>query len=371
MTLSIEGMQQTVCGSKRKRRSTSVAATAVAAAATAATAAAVEVQPQPTSLARGIRCIPTWDPKQKAFRIGPTVLTGVRPLIQHLFFPQYSYKQAKWGPRAAKSKDTASFVRGSQLGKLVEDELSQVTLWLRAQRKRRSIQTKSQFGLSQVRKWFIERNTTRQGWRLQRKKGFRKQFSTKQWRQRCALFGQDAPPTIHEYTGRVLDLLIAKQWEPFKMQVPVSIPTARAATAVDLICRDTQGRYIVVELKVGFDEVYFLHTKHHMNAPFQAQHDSPFHQHQLQLLFTWMFFRHSYASVPDGGAFVVRVHSAGTDWYPLQPWARQASNLALTVMRQAQQQGVGTKRQVLQKVRGRHKHMQRKRKRVKVAKSAS
>lgn len=53
------------------------------------------------------------------------------------------------------------------------------------------------------------------------------------------------------YTNMVLDALESKGWTILSTQVPVGNVDARLGTAVDIRCRDRDGRIILIELKCG------------------------------------------------------------------------------------------------------------------------
>lgn len=54
----------------------------------------------------------------------------------------------------------------------------------------------------------------------------------------------------------VLDALESKGWTILATQVPVGNVDARLGTAVDIKCRDRDGRIILIELKCGYNGVF-------------------------------------------------------------------------------------------------------------------
>jgi len=89
---------------------------------------------------------------------------------------------------------------------------------------------------------------------------------------------------------QLIPYLIENGLEPLESQYPVANAKARVGTAIDLVCRDPTGSYVILENKLGFEAYYNTHTQHKMCAPFQQLDDSPYNQHQLYLLLAISMF---------------------------------------------------------------------------------
>ena len=72
-------------------------------------------------------------------------------------------------------------------------------------------------------------------------------------------------------------------------QVPVAHVPARIGTKLDLLCHDTDGKAVVVEIKSGYVGYKYVATKR-MRAPLHHLTDCPLNQHCLQVMLTaWLF----------------------------------------------------------------------------------
>lgn len=80
---------------------------------------------------------------------------------------------------------------------------------------------------------------------------------------------------------------------PIYAQLPVGDEALRVATMVDLVCRDMEGRIVLVELKCGFDDYFHVPNQGHMLAPLQNVEASFRNKAWLQLWLTTEFYHHT------------------------------------------------------------------------------
>jgi hypothetical protein len=119
---------------------------------------------------------------------------------------------------------------------------------------------------------------------------------------------------------------------PVAHQLAVGCMRLRRGTMLDLVCKDEAGLFVPVELKSGFNSYYYKWTGHYMRAPFGAQTDCVFNQHQLQLLVSAELYRRSYwRSEPErmGVPLLMRFRTdpdgnVASDVHPLREWATDA-----------------------------------------------
>ena len=94
----------------------------------------------------------------------------------------------------------------------------------------------------------------------------------------------------------VVQYLAAKQWRLVGSQVAVGDPSRRRATAIDLLCRDADGGYVVVEVKTRSVSIAY-----HEETYKKLQPDNPnsalgvpnslYWRHQCQLIQTVQMFK--------------------------------------------------------------------------------
>ncbi len=97
---------------------------------------------------------------------------------------------------------------------------------------------------------------------------------------------------------------------PVASQYGVGSIVAQRATAVDILCRDSTGSLVAVEVKTGYPD-YYRHTGNKLPTPWDAYYDCPYAQHQLQLLGTIALFNSTFPGTPtlkvvDG--YIIRMH---------------------------------------------------------------
>lgn len=151
------------------------------------------------------------------------------------------------------------------------------------------------------------------------------------------------PPAVPErvrnaYAKRSLDT--RKIWSmmfkygltPIGTQVGVGSLTLGVATSVDLVCLDRDKKYVLIEIKSGYETGYEDATEHTMNHPFQHRSDCEFHQHQLQLAGTRMLYQLTFPHHTLGTCRLWRVHTRGIDSHPLMNWAIEARDEMFRVL---------------------------------------
>jgi hypothetical protein len=92
-------------------------------------------------------------------------------------------------------------------------------------------------------------------------------------------------------TTSIIKEVQLREWAIFAAEFCVGDKSLRLGTGVDLLCVTPKGEIATIEIKVGFDNVlYSEHTEKRMKKPFDMMDDSPYCQHQLQLLGTVALF---------------------------------------------------------------------------------
>lgn len=150
------------------------------------------------------------------------------------------------------------------------------------------------------------------------------------------------PEHVHRYCKRVnvytrgcWQLLARRDLSPVASQVCVACPRTRRGTMVDLVCKDSKGRFVPCELKSGYSKTFYKTTGSNMKGPFWERKDCPFNQHQIQLLESSELYRRAYWSKVEpsldshqvmGRPLLIRVREdegGGTtvDTHELRPWA--------------------------------------------------
>ncbi len=112
------------------------------------------------------------------------------------------------------------------------------------------------------------------------------------------------------------------EWKPVLTQAPVRHDTLRIGTMVDVVCRDSQGRYKLLELKTGFEQYYDTSSGHKLSGPFEQHSDCPRNQHQLQLAATEHMYKMTHKDQLLAPSVILRFHSSGVEIVPMQQWCR-------------------------------------------------
>lgn len=110
--------------------------------------------------------------------------------------------------------------------------------------------------------------------------------------------------------GHIRNVIINQRWIPVSAQLPVGCKELRLATKIDLVCKDMEGRIILVELKCGFDDYFDVHNQGFMSYPFNELPTSCRHKTVLQLLLTtYLFFHteHRFSNFPFLGSYTLHI----------------------------------------------------------------
>ena len=234
-------------------------------------------------------------------------LRGVKPTMETLYYPSYSYRNArkptktglvipksthqfdinadrKPGPRTSRG--------GMRQGSTVDRQLGQVANMIRTGYPDVSVS------------FFVDKSK-----RLPVTMSVSQRTKVYNFRRR-----------LHPYTVNVLRCFKCRGWVPVHTQVCVGSLAHRVGTAIDVVCVYANPRrgsgFIVIELKCGFDSYYYNDTGASMARPFGTMTDACVYQHQLQLLTsTWLF--EGCPSTIRSEAYVVRAHKNGVTFYTL------------------------------------------------------
>jgi hypothetical protein len=164
----------------------------------------------------------------------------------------------------------------------------------------------------------------------------------------------DVPAHVRAYCNKVAPFTRAC-WKtffelglfPVAWQVVVGCTRMKRGTLLDMVCKNTEGQYVVIEFKSGFNSYYYKWTGHYMRAPFGAQTDCAFNQHQIQLLMGTELYRRCYwpgeslqSSNRLGTPLLMRFRTTdddgvAADVHPLRPWALEALPAAVACFTRA------------------------------------
>lgn len=128
----------------------------------------------------------------------------------------------------------------------------------------------------------------------------------------------------------------ARNWKILDAEYCVGDRDLRLGTGVDLLCVTQAGTPVIVEIKCGFDSVsYTGPTKRRLKKPLSMLDDSPYSQHQIQLLLTRFLFEKTTGLKQAGAEVWVVGHPRGPlemcnlRVYPLHPdLAREGRTVA-------------------------------------------
>lgn len=221
-----------------------------------------------------------WDFNNKRFTINGRAVSGVHPTIHSLFYPNYSFLQAR--ARAQHNVPVGQRHRyyGMRAGTSLDNTLDKsVALFVRTGTK----------------------------------------------------------PDILRINGLLKYFWVMcdkKQWVPVASQLTVGCATLRCATRIDVVCKDTHGNTVLLEIKRGYS--YLNEASHMMNAPFTDRNNCPKNQHQLQLLLNRELYRRTYPQRVIGGCYVCRFEEDNVTIYPLEAWATSKLEAFLRAIEQRQ-----------------------------------
>ena len=113
---------------------------------------------------------------------------------------------------------------------------------------------------------------------------------------------------------------------PVASQMPVCRPDMRVGTSLDLVCRTTEQKFVVFELKVGYSSYHERCTGQRMGLPFYFLTNSPRQQHRLYLAFAVTMFPRP---VDHAKCAVLRITPTGLHVDPLPQWATREATMKL------------------------------------------
>jgi hypothetical protein len=125
------------------------------------------------------------------------------------------------------------------------------------------------------------------------------------------------PAGAHKWTIDIAKVLNREGLTPLRAQVAVHDQSSRLGTACDLVCASSCGHFVVVELKCGYEGGY-AKSRGFMQKSLQGLPDSPYCQHQLQLILTMHLFSKTFG-VRTVKGIVVRASREGVYLYAARP----------------------------------------------------
>jgi hypothetical protein len=140
--------------------------------------------------------------------------------------------------------------------------------------------------------------------------------------------GHPATGKLHAFTSLAFKAMRAGNLTPVASQVVVFDPARRIATAVDILCRNSAGSYVVVELKCSSDFKYHASTGA-MKHVFSQLDDSIANQQLVQTIVTRRLFERTYGKAL---AYILKINQRGAFWIPVPTPREDAIEEALTRM---------------------------------------
>jgi len=251
-----------------------------------------------------------WSRKFKAFAFKGTPLRGVHPTMRSCFYPNYTYEAAKFGPTTPTVPRTGVYgvkvtkhKPGTKAGMLVDTEL------------KRTVNLSVKYNLSAS----VFCSHMHQLTYAAKKRQDMTDRDTNLLKMKLAPATAKIWQTFHRFN------LV-----PEDTQVVVGCKDLGVATAADVVCRDTHGRKVVIEIKTGFMSYYMRYSPFPLTGGLTpTQNDSPANQHQLQIFITHELYRRTFPNVSMGQGLVMRVDGLGVDVTPIQDWVISNASLIL------------------------------------------
>ena len=125
--------------------------------------------------------------------------------------------------------------------------------------------------------------------------------------------------------NNVISLIIKFWWflkkfnlKPIYHELPVGNPNLRIATRIDVVCQNENNqKWVLIEIKTGFDR-YYNCSNGYMDIPLQNFKNSIKNQHQLQLLMNQTLFEYTYPTCSIDTSFILQFHDQGITTHPLE-----------------------------------------------------
>jgi hypothetical protein len=246
-----------------------------------------------------------WSRVKKAYTVsgGKRCLAGVHPTLKAVFYPKYKYSLAKLGATTphsdtAKQAKVTKFKPSKRAGSSVDNEFRKIA----------SLVLKYSIPM----RVFIDEET---------KKTFLSLNS-----HNITKYDKSMIKTKVSIASKsILRVLMKLGLNISGSQVRVGCQQLGIATAADLTCTDHLGRTVVIEIKLGYEHYFHLHSAvrmHHVNET-----DSVYNQTQLQLFLTHELYRRTHPTVPMGNPLLIRVSGVGLDCLPLESWVIEKSHI--------------------------------------------
>lgn len=112
----------------------------------------------------------------------------------------------------------------------------------------------------------------------------------------------------HEYTKKVIRAFKTWKLTPIMSEAPVSLYSINIATAIDIICCDSDGKLVLIELKTGMESNFSVGNGK-MKGPWQAL-NSPKNQALCQMAIGGAIFEMN-TGIKNVRKYVVKVDSSG------------------------------------------------------------
>lgn len=202
-----------------------------------------------------------WEFKRKVFTINQKVVSGVHPTLSRLFYPNYSWLQA----RVRAGNDSKHQYYGIKKGRQLDASI-----------------TKSVDDFS--------------------KTGNRPQLDK-----------------LSRSGGEFWKLCELKSWTPIGSQVIVGCSELRVATRIDVVCKNTNGDIILLEIKNGYS--YYSEANAMMKQVYTDRNNSPLNQHQLQLFLNQILYKKTHPHHKIANSYICRFQPGMVDVHPLAAWA--------------------------------------------------
>lgn len=115
---------------------------------------------------------------------------------------------------------------------------------------------------------------------------------------------------------KVKEMMEEKGLTPVRSQLPLGCHEINVGTRMDILCEDTKGGYVVLEIKRGYDDYFDVHNQGNFIKPLDDIPVSFRMKSFIQLLITCWLFEHTLHDLPEKpihAAYVVHVFKNDKD----------------------------------------------------------
>lgn len=119
------------------------------------------------------------------------------------------------------------------------------------------------------------------------------------------------------YIRKFWKMLFINDWVPVDTQVPLCHCTYNIGTLADVVVQTKKQKYMILEVKTGFDSYLKINCDKEMQFPFQLLNDCPQNQHILQLLATEVLFQMTYPQRQLTAGYVLLFNNDGLTQYQI------------------------------------------------------